>query len=96
MRSRTSELQSLRRAYESPGATQRASAGTQSDINTNSLSMALNAAVDSGNKGIPLFKQAFFEQSYITANPDKLNLIEELRSAIDEQVITSEYCRIIS
>jgi hypothetical protein len=54
--------------------------------------MALNAAVDTGNKGIPLFKQAFFEHSYITANPDKLNLIEDLRTAIDEQILTSELC----
>lgn len=58
---------------------------------TNPLSMALNNAVDTGLAGgIPLYRRAFFDSAFIAANTDKIDLVEDLRSAIDEQVRISE------
>lgn len=55
-------------------------------VSTNSLTMALNAAVDSPlDSGIPSFR-GFLTNDYIIRNGDKAELIDRLRNAIDDQV----------
>ncbi|KAK0524071.1 Deoxycytidine kinase 1 [Tilletia horrida] len=55
-------------------------------INTNRLSMALNSAVDApAHSGIPMYKRSFFTPSFISINPDKEELVMQLRDAIDAQ-----------
>lgn len=89
VKSKTLELDSLYKRYLS--VQQSIEEGTAGSINTNPLSMALNAAVDTGaSGGIPLYRRAFFDSGFIAANPDKLGLVESMKEAILEQVQTSE------
>lgn len=99
--SKTSELDVLFKRYLSVSQTLDPSSsgmarGESSDrINTNPLSMALNGAVDTGLAGgIPLYRKAFFDPGFIAANPDKLHLVDGLRSAIDDQVRASKSHRL--
>ena len=92
-RQKTEDLDLLHRRFitsmpapSSPGSTDGAK------INTNPLSMQLNACVDTGQSGgIALYRRAFFDANFIAGNPDKLELVTELRAAIDEHARTSEY-----
>lgn len=89
VKSKTAELSSLIRRYE--GLTLVNATRDHVLTDTNPLSMALNSAVDTGLAGgIPLYRRAFFDSSFVAANTDKIGLIEGLRSAIDDQVRTSK------
>ena len=60
---------------------------TGQPITTNSLSSALNAAVDGTvTDGILLYRQNFFSPDYINGHPDQVEAIQKLRDAIDEYV----------
>lgn len=60
---------------------------TGQPITTNSLSSALNAAVDGTvTDGILLYRQNFFSPDYINGHPDQAEAIQKLRDAIDEYV----------
>lgn len=89
VKSKTHELETLEKRYRplvSSGTT--GHDGLQTD--TSALSMALNSAVDTGLAGgIPLYRRAFFDSAFVTANADKTDMLDELRSAIDNQVRTS-------
>lgn len=89
VQSKTLELETLEKRYRqlvSSGTTGRN--GLQAD--TSALSMALNSAVDTGLAGgIPLYRRAFFDSAFVTANADKTDTLNELRIAIDDQVRTS-------
>ena len=55
-------------------------------VSTNPLTMALNTAVDAPHEnGVPSFRH-FLSNEYITRNPDKIQVIERLRIAIDDHV----------
>lgn len=91
VKAKTAELDSHYRRYQ-PLATEAINGDHGSQMDTNPLSMALNNAVDTGiSGGIPLYRRAFFDSSFIAANTDKLDMVEELRLAVDEQVRLSKY-----
>ena len=49
--------------------------------------MCLNSAVDAPlNTGIASYRQIFFSPDYVARNPERAEMVEKLRSAIDEQV----------
>jgi len=53
----------------------------------------LNSAVDAPlNTGIASYRQIFFSPDYIARNPERAEMVEKLRSAIDEQVRTIDSC----
>ena len=55
-------------------------------VSTNPLTMALNTAVDAPQEnGVPSFRH-FLSNEYIMRNPDKIQIIERLRIAIDDHV----------
>lgn len=87
---KTSELNNLQRRYKTLEleSVQRKK-GEAPD--TTPLSMTLNSAVDTGLAGwIPLYRRAFFDPAYVAANSDKIDMIDDLRQAIDEQVKASK------
>jgi dedicator of cytokinesis protein 3 len=55
-------------------------------ISTNTLSMALNSAVDTPHGGVPSYRQMFLSSEYIDRNPDRAAQIDKLGKAIDEHV----------
>lgn len=62
-------------------------AKTTQDVSTNALAMCLNSAVDAPqNAGIPFYRQIFFNPDYVVQFPERAELVEKLRTAIDEQV----------
>jgi len=55
--------------------------------------MSLNSAVDAPlNTGIASYRQIFFSPDYIARNPERAEMVEKLRSAIDDQVRTIDSC----
>jgi len=77
---KTKELTSLHLKYQ-------ALAKTTQDVSTNALAMSLNSAVDAPhNTGIASYRQIFFSPDYSARNPERTELVEKLRTAIDEQV----------
>ena len=77
---KTAELAGLHQKYQ-------ALAKTAQDVSTNALAMSLNSAVDAPlNTGIASYRQIFFSPDYIARNPERAEMVEKLRSAIDEQV----------
>lgn len=77
---KTKELSSLNVRYS-------AIAKTSQAVSTNALSMSLNSAVDApADSGIPSYRDLFFGSDYISTHPERGELVEKLRSAIDEQV----------
>jgi dedicator of cytokinesis protein 3 len=49
--------------------------------------MSLNGAVDAPlNTGVASYRQTFFNPDYLARNPERAELVEKLRLAIDEQV----------
>lgn len=91
VKTKTAELSGLKQRYEYlTSESETINHALLTD--TNPLSMALNSAVDTGLAGgIPLYRRAFFDSGFVAANTDKIDLIEELRSGIDEQVRTSKF-----
>jgi dedicator of cytokinesis protein 3 len=77
---KTKELAGLHQKFQ-------ALAKTTQDVSTNALAMCLNSAVDAPlNTGIASYRQIFFSPDYIARNPERAEMVEKLRSAIDEQV----------
>lgn len=77
---KTKELAALLVRYE-------AVAKTAQQASTNSLSMCLNSAVDSPqNTGVPAYRNTFFNPDYVARHPDRADVVDKLRVAIDEQV----------
>lgn len=56
-------------------------------MSTNALSMTLNSVVDS-EKGVPYYRSTFLRVDYLESHPDRVELVQKLREAIDEQVRT--------
>lgn len=76
---RTKELIGLHMKYST-------AAKTGQLVSTNTLTMALNTAVDAPQEnGVPSFRH-FLTNEYIMRNPDKVQIIERLRIAIDDHV----------
>ena len=83
---KTKELAGLHLKYQ-------ALAKTTQDISTNALTMSLNTAVDAPlNTGISSYRQIFFSPDYLARNPERAELVEKLRVAIDEQVRIIDSC----
>ncbi|KIK67093.1 hypothetical protein GYMLUDRAFT_37133 [Collybiopsis luxurians FD-317 M1] len=83
---RTKELSILLLRYQNL-------ARTAQEVSTNALSMALNAAVDAPmNTGISAYRHMFFSPEFASRNPEQVELVEKLRTAIDEQARTIESC----
>lgn len=83
---KTKELAGLHLRYQ-------ALAKTAQEVSTNTLAMCLNSAVDAPlNTGIASYRQIFFSPDYIARNPERAEMVEKLRSAIDEQV-RSRVCK---
>lgn len=62
-------------------------AKTGQPVSTNALSMTLNNVVDApANGGIALYREAFLSPEYAAQNPERADLINRIREAIDEQV----------
>lgn len=77
---KTKELSALNIKYQSL-------AQTSQPVSTNALAMSLNSAVDTPvNTGIASYQQSFFTPEYVARNPDRGDLVEQLREAIDKQV----------
>ena len=86
---KTNELAGLHQKYQ-------ALAKTAQDVSTNALAMCLNSAVDAPlNTGIASYRQIFFSPDYIARNPERAEMVEKLRSAIDEQVDSFSFAHII-
>jgi hypothetical protein len=78
---KTKELALLHLKYQ-------ALAKTTQDVSTNALAMCLNTAVDAPqNSGISSYRQIFFKPDYVVQFPERVELVEKLRIAIDEQVL---------
>lgn len=78
---KTKELSSLNLKYA-------AIAKTSQVVSTNTLSMSLNGAVDAPvDNGISSYRQLFFNQDYVAKYPERAELVEKLRKAIDDQVL---------
>lgn len=83
---KTKELAGLHLKYQ-------ALAKTMQDVSTNALAMCLNSAVDAPvNTGVNWYRQIFFAPDYIARNPERGELVEKLRVAIDEQVRMIDSC----
>lgn len=77
---KTKELSMLRARY-----TTLAKSGQP--VSTNTLSMALNSAVDYPDTGgVGFYREAFLSPEYIIQNPERADVVHKLREAIDEQV----------
>lgn len=77
---KTKELTALHMRYQ-------ALAKTSQLVSTNALAMSLNSAVDApANTGVASYRQMFFGPDYVARNPERAELVEKLRAAIDDQV----------
>ncbi|KAG6878530.1 hypothetical protein C0993_004428 [Termitomyces sp. T159_Od127] len=77
---KTKELMALNFKYQ-------ALAKTSQLVSTNALAMSLNSAVDAPmNTGIASYRQVFFSPDYVARHPERSQLVEKLRTAIDDQV----------
>ena len=77
---KTKELGSLKIKYE-------ALAKTSHPVSTNALAMSLNTVVDAPlNTGIASYRQVFFDPTYTIRYPERADLVEKLRIAVDNQV----------
>lgn len=83
---KTKELSTLHAKYS-------VLAKTSQHVSTNPLAMALNSAVDTPlNTGISSYRQLFFNPDYIERYPERAELVEQLRAAIEEQVRVIDSC----
>ncbi|KAF7376035.1 hypothetical protein MSAN_00018300 [Mycena sanguinolenta] len=83
---KTKELAALNLKYQ-------ALAKTSQPVSTNALAMCLNSAVDApANTGVAAYRQSFFDPEYIIRNPERAEVVEKLRVAIDEQVVVIDHC----
>ena len=59
---------------------------TGQPVSTNTLSTTLHGVVEPPtNDGIPLYRKSFLTHEYASQNPDRLEYVQKLRDAIDEQ-----------
>ncbi|KAF8070275.1 C2 domain in Dock180 and Zizimin proteins-domain-containing protein [Lyophyllum atratum] len=83
---KTKELAALNMKYQ-------ALAKTSQLVSTNALAMSLNSAVDAPmNTGIASYRQLFFSPDYVARNPERAELVDKLRAAIDDQVRVIDSC----
>jgi dedicator of cytokinesis protein 3 len=83
---KSKELASLNLKYT-------ALAKTAQVVSTNALSMSLNSAVDAPlDGGISSYRQIFFNPDYLARYPERTDLVEKLRKAIDDQVRVIDDC----
>nr|GAT57688.1 predicted protein [Mycena chlorophos] len=83
---KTKELAALNLKYQ-------ALAKTAQPVSTNALAMSLNGAVDAPiNTGLSAYRQTFFDPEYIALHPERAELVEKLKAAIDEQVVVIDHC----
>ncbi|KAG6908384.1 hypothetical protein DXG01_004813 [Tephrocybe rancida] len=83
---KTKELAALNVKYQ-------ALAKTSQLVSTNALAMSLNSAVDAPmNTGIASYRQMFFSPDYVARHPERAELVDKLRTAIDEQVRVIDSC----
>ncbi|KAF7321412.1 hypothetical protein MKEN_00661700 [Mycena kentingensis (nom. inval.)] len=83
---KTKELAALNLRYQ-------ALAKTAQPVSTNALAMSLNGAVDAPvNTGIAAYRQTFFDPEYVARYPERSELVEKLKAAIDEQVVVIDHC----
>ena len=61
-------------------------AKTAQVFSTNALSMCLNGAVDPPADGLPAYRHMYSDPTYAAKHPDRVDMIERLRAAIDDQV----------
>lgn len=86
---KTKELASLKAKYD-------ALARTSQPVSTNALAMSLNGVVDAPlNAGIASYRHIFFDQSYVIRFPERADIVEKLRIAIDNQVRVSVFFRLL-
>ncbi|KAG6829556.1 hypothetical protein H0H92_004225 [Tricholoma furcatifolium] len=84
--SKTKELMALNVKYQ-------ALAKTAQLVPTNVLAMSLNSAVDAPmNTGVASYRQMYFSPDYVARNPERAELVDKLRAAIDEQVRVIDSC----
>ncbi|KAI8336596.1 hypothetical protein BC941DRAFT_427545 [Chlamydoabsidia padenii] len=87
MNNKTKELTALEKTYSVYLSNKQAS------FNLNPFSMSLNGAVDAPvNGGVPLYKKAFLSPYYVKKHPGMRNWVDQLKKAIDEQVIVIDRC----
>ncbi|KAG2364374.1 hypothetical protein BDR07DRAFT_1401549 [Suillus spraguei] len=67
-------------------------AKTAQVFSTNALSMSLNGAVDPPVDGLPVYREIFFDPAYATKHPDRVEMIDRLRAAIDDLVRVTDSC----
>lgn len=80
---RTHELEALSIRYA-------ALAKTGQIVDTNPLAMTLNTVVDAPiDTGVASFRQSFLTGDYPSRFPDRVEQVEKLRAAIDDQVSPS-------
>lgn len=86
---KTKELTALHMKYQTV-------AKTTQLVSTNALAMSLNSAVDAPlNKGIGSYRQTFFDPDYLARNPERAEMVNKLKAAIDEQVSEITACGIL-
>ncbi|KAJ8488189.1 hypothetical protein ONZ45_g14041 [Pleurotus djamor] len=84
--SKTKELGALNQKFS-------ALAKTAHTVSTNALSMCLNGAVDAPtNSGVAAYRQTFLTPEYLSKNQDRVELIDKLKTAIDDQVRMIDSC----
>ncbi|KAF8135611.1 hypothetical protein EV363DRAFT_1396094 [Boletus edulis] len=67
-------------------------AKTAQIFSTNALSMTLNAAVDPPTDGIPGYREAYFNSTYIVRHAEREEQVDRLRTAIDDHVRVIDSC----
>ncbi|KAF8586680.1 hypothetical protein K439DRAFT_1340268 [Ramaria rubella] len=83
---RTKKIVNLERRYSSLAKTGQA-------ISTNALSMSLNAVVDApAEEGVPYYRDVFLMPDYLDRHPERAELVQKLREAIDEQARVLDSC----
>lgn len=89
IKSKNDELLELERRFE-PFSNEE-----KDDANVNSLSLALTSVIDSPlNGGIQKYKEVFFGEEYMKkhGNKDEKDLVQRLKSAIEDQVVIVRRC----
>jgi len=87
IRSKNEELLELERKFEP------LSYEEKEDVNVNSLSLALTSVIDSPlNGGVHRYKEAFLSESYISSHKEGAEFVQQLKSAIEDQVVIVRRC----
>jgi dedicator of cytokinesis protein 3 len=87
IRSKNEELLELERKFEP------LSYEEKEDVNVNSLSLALTSVIDSPlNGGVHRYKEAFLSESYISSHKEGTEFVQQLKSAIADQVVIVRRC----